>query len=104
MKATGSVGSPSRCTSKCRCGPDEWPDDPTTPMICPTTTVCPSWTDGRVSMWQYLVVTLPACAMSTYQPQPGVCGEPSMSQPWLCGTTLHRTMVTVPAAAALMRV
>src|SRR6266487_1541015 len=38
--------------------------------------------------------------MSTYQPQPGVCGEPSRSQPWLAGTTLHRTVVTTPEEAA----
>src|SRR6266536_5285652 len=38
--------------------------------------------------------------MSTYQPQPGVCGEPSRSQPWLAGTTLHRTVVTTSEEAA----
>src|SRR5688572_2760020 len=38
--------------------------------------------------------------MSTYQPQPGVDGDPSRSQPWLAGTTLHRTTTTTPADAA----
>src|SRR6266511_2296014 len=74
------------------------------PMICPTATDCPSLTAGLVSMWQYRVTTPPACPMSTYQPQPGVAGDPSTSQPWLAGTMLHRTTVTTPAAAALMGV
>src|SRR6266511_1882994 len=74
------------------------------PMICPTATDCPSLTAGLVSMWQYRVTTPAACSMSTYQPQPGVSGDPSTSQPWLSGTMLHRTTVTTPAAAALMEV
>src|SRR6266508_1269791 len=38
--------------------------------------------------------------MSTYQPQPGVCGEPSRSQPCSGGEMLQRTTVTVPEEAA----
>src|SRR6266511_2986272 len=43
---------------------------------------------------------LPSCSMSTYQPHPGVCGDPSTSQPCEAGSMLQRTTVTVPAAAA----
>src|SRR3712207_1749083 len=54
-------------------------------------------------MWQYRVIMLLACRMSTYQPQPGIDGEPSRSQLQFEGT-LHFTVMTVPDVAAWMGV
>jgi hypothetical protein len=58
-------------------------------MICPMATVCPSWTYGWVSMWQYRVTTFPACATSAYHPslhqasRHAVTTRPSLRQ---CGS------------------
>src|SRR3954471_9610846 len=46
---------------------------------------------------------LSACRMSTYQPQPGIEGEPSRSQLQKEGT-LHLAVMTVPDEAAWMAV
>src|SRR5204863_7430960 len=86
MNGTGSVApaelrSPLRCTSKCRCGPDELPVVPTTPMTCPGATIWPTVTSGMRSWWQYLVMMLSACLISRYHPQPRIDGDPSWSHP-----------------------
>src|SRR6266542_7753 len=47
-------------------------------------------------------MTPAASCRSTYHPQPLTSGEPSWSQPWEAGFTLHRTVRTVPDAAARM--
>jgi len=41
-----------RCTSKCRCGPDDWPLEPTRPILCPAVTCWPTDTSGRECRWQ----------------------------------------------------
>jgi hypothetical protein len=79
MNGTGSIApaldrSLFRCTSKCRCGPEELPLVPTRPMTSPAVTCWPSSTNGRCTMWQYLVMMLPACWISTIQPQPPLPG------------------------------
>src|SRR3954452_2339810 len=54
-------------------------------------------------MWQYRVITLPACRISTYQPQPCTADEPSMSQlhgPPFGDFALHLAVMTTPADAA----
>src|SRR3954471_21147923 len=54
-------------------------------------------------MGQYRVITLPACRISTYQPQPLICTPPSRSQPQLepsGAVAPQRTVVTTPAEAA----
>src|SRR5215211_5160510 len=50
---------------------------------------------------------LPACSTSTYQPQPWWAGEPSRSHdhgPPSGALTLHRDMITTPAAATRISV
>src|ERR1043165_4775697 len=90
-----------RCTSKCRCGPDELPEVPLIPIGCPATTFWPMNTSGFTSMWQYRVTTPAACVTSTYQPQPMTDGEPSTSHEYEAPPrdALHSTCETTPAAA-----
>src|SRR5439155_335168 len=67
-------------------------------MTCPAATVCPTETSGRRTWWQYRVVMLLACLISTYQPQPSTSALPSTSQ--LLVEALHSTVTTMPPAAA----
>jgi hypothetical protein len=50
--APALVRSPSRWTSKCRCGPDELPLLPDNPMTSPAATDWPILTFGCWIMWQ----------------------------------------------------
>ena len=66
-------------------------------------TYWPTETYGRTIWWQYRVITLPACRMSTYQPQPCTAGDPSTSQlhgPPPGDEALHLAVMTTPADAA----
>src|SRR2546421_9365186 len=108
MNGTGSTApaklrSPLRWTSKCRWGPDELPVVPTIPMMSPAATRWPTVTRGWICWWQYLVMTLSAWVISTYQPQPRMAGEPSWPQPYHPPDAVvawQRTRVTMPPAAA----
>ncbi len=83
------------------------PLEPECPITWPAVTVCPTLTSGLDTMWQYRVITLPACRMSTYQPQPCTADDPSMSQlhgPPLGDEALHLAVMTTPADAAWITV
>ena len=45
-KFNGLTGVPFCRTSKCRCGPVEYPVEPTRATVCPLATVCPSLTNN----------------------------------------------------------
>src|SRR5262249_60555268 len=99
--------SPPRCTSKWTCGPEELPLEPECPIGWPAVTVCPTMPSGRETMWQYRVITLPACRMSTYQPQPCTAADPSTSQLQKLPSgaeALHLAVTTTPADAAWITV
>ena len=62
-------------TSKCRCGPEEFPEVPTMPMGCPAATVCPTLTAGCRTRWQYAGHhTRPRGGCRAYQPHPLTLG------------------------------
>src|SRR5690606_13971831 len=78
------------------------PEEPENPITSPAPTYWPTETVGRDSMWQYRVMTWPACRMSTYQPQPATAGLPSTSQlyAWPNRRALQVATSTTPEAAA----
>src|SRR5215813_4495017 len=100
--APRALPSPSRCTSKCRCAPEALPDAPDRPITWPAVTCSPTVTNGRTIWWQYRVMTLLACRMSTYQPQPKTARLPSRSQLYGAPLRLASQVATstIPAAAA----
>src|SRR4029453_7682186 len=64
-QGAGSIrlpSSPPWCTSKCRCGPVDWPRFPRRAIVSPASTYCPGST-GIGSMWPYTVTSPFSCRM-----------------------------------------